>query len=267
MSFSGQRVTTALVLAAGMGNRLDPLTRDIPKCLTPVNGIPIMEHLVSGLIANGFKRLIVVTGHLEHCIRSFLAPYGSCLDLFYIHAHQYRTTNNICSLWMARNAVREPFLLVECDLVFDAGCLRALQQPDRIAIARFKPWMNGTAVTLGQCGRVNRFLDIGGPDSHPHTYKTVNMYSLSTDSWAVVCRELDNAVAGGSTQVYYESVFKILVEKKQLDLTPVFFDDIPWYEIDTPRDLEQAEKLFAGVPRPHIPEARHTGPAPDIFFL
>ena len=67
-----ERVTTALLLAAGLGNRLHPLTQNMPKCLTVVNGVPILEQLVSCLDQHDFKRLVVVTGHFENCIQDFL---------------------------------------------------------------------------------------------------------------------------------------------------------------------------------------------------
>ena len=64
-----ERVTTALLLAAGLGNRLHPLTQNMPKCLTMVNGFSILDRLVSCLNQQGFKRLVVVTGHLENRIQ------------------------------------------------------------------------------------------------------------------------------------------------------------------------------------------------------
>ena len=63
------RVKTALLLAAGTGSRLRPLTLDAPKCLTVVGGKPILERLIENLHAQGIQKLIVVTGYLENCIR------------------------------------------------------------------------------------------------------------------------------------------------------------------------------------------------------
>ena len=59
-------VTTALLLAAGTGSRLYPLTKNEPKCLTSVNGKTILERMISNLNLQGMKRLVIVTGHLEH---------------------------------------------------------------------------------------------------------------------------------------------------------------------------------------------------------
>ena len=113
------RIKTALLLAAGTGSRLQPLTEDSPKCLTEVNGTTILERLVHGLRAWEFERLVVVVGYLDGCVRDFLDRSASGLDIQYVRSARYRTTNNIYSLWAARHAIQEPFLLLECDLVFD----------------------------------------------------------------------------------------------------------------------------------------------------
>ncbi len=60
----------------------------------------------------------------------------------------YKTTNNIYSLWLARDVIDEPFLLIESDLVFDTDMLKDMLYPDRVAVAKIEPWMNGTTVTI-----------------------------------------------------------------------------------------------------------------------
>ena len=104
------RITTACILAAGTGSRLQPLTECMPKCLTEVHGRSILERLVSCLRAQGFKRLVFVVGHLEDCIRSFLELHAADLTIDYVSNPLFATTNNIYSLWLARNQLKEPFL-------------------------------------------------------------------------------------------------------------------------------------------------------------
>ena len=70
--YGNERITTALLLAAGTGSRLYPLTRNSPKCLTLVNEKSILERLIIGLKQQGFKRLVIVTGYQENCIRELL---------------------------------------------------------------------------------------------------------------------------------------------------------------------------------------------------
>ncbi|MDL1968236.1 MAG: phosphocholine cytidylyltransferase family protein [Deltaproteobacteria bacterium] len=238
-------VTTALLLAAGIGSRLYPLTRNEPKCLTIVNAMSILERLISSLNQHGFKRLVVITGHLENHIRDFLGNQVGNITIDYIFSPLYKTTNNIYSLWMAREIINEPFLLLESDLVFDESLLDAMLCPDRIAVAKMQPWMNGTCVTINQSQQVKAFL-MGNTYSFGEIkYKTVNIYSISLTSWHCIVKELDQHISDGKVNDYYETVFADMIADGSLTFKIVSFDGKPWYEIDTIEDLAEAEKLFS----------------------
>lgn len=237
-------VTTALLLAAGTGSRLYPLTQNAPKCLTIVNGMSILERLIAGLKMHGFKRLVVVTGHMETQIKDFLGNQVGEMKIEYIFSPLYKTTNNIYSLWMARKIINEPFLLLESDLVFDESLLDAMTYPDRIAVAKMQSWMNGTCVTINQFKRVKAFL-AGGQDSNGEIkYKTVNIYSLSLHSWNEIVKRLDERISDGKVNDYYEIIFAEMIADGSLFFEKVSFDEKPWYEIDSIEDLAEAEKLF-----------------------
>ena len=105
------QVTTAVLLAAGAGTRLQPLTFDAPKCLTEINGTPILEHQVLSLLEWGFDRLVVVVGHMENCIRKFLDKQFNDLQIEYVVNPRYHTTGNLYSLWLVLEKIMEPFLL------------------------------------------------------------------------------------------------------------------------------------------------------------
>jgi choline kinase len=237
-------VTTALLLAAGTGSRLYPLTKNEPKCLTSVNGKTILERMVKNLNQQGFQRLVIVTGHLEHCIRDYLGDQIGKLKIEYIFSPLYKTTNNIYSLWMAREAIKEPFLLLESDLVFDDSLLADMVYPDRIALAKMQPWMNGTCVKLNQSDKVTEFLTDHKEDSEELKYKTVNIYSFSLSSWKKIIKRLDKQISAGNVNSYYETVFADLTAENSLELQSVSFDGKPWYEIDTLEDLALAEEIF-----------------------
>lgn len=246
-------VTTALLLAAGTGTRLQPLTLDAPKCLTEVGGISILERLIDNLRAQGFKRLVVVIGYLGGYIQEFLQQYADDMQVDYVISPEYRTTNNIYSLWLARQQIREPFLLVESDLVFEASMLDDMLEPDKMAISRILPWMNGTTVELGvelgvECGSGRQISAFRKGDEHcndVHQYKTVNIYSISLDSWNRIEHRLNDYISAGRTGEYYEAVFAEMVADGTLSFDAVFFDADRWYEIDTRADLRAAENLFA----------------------
>ncbi len=244
-ALNNKHVTTALLLAAGTGSRLYPLTQDAPKCLTMVNGRSILERLVSSLNLHGFKRLVMVTGYMEKRIRNFLGNRAGGVKIDYVFCPLYETTNNIYSLWMARKVINEPFLLLESDLVFDASLLENMLAPDRIAIAKMQPWMNGTCVTIDKYNRVKAFL-VGDAESFGEIkYKTVNIYSISLPSWHRIVKRLDEHISDGKVHNYYESVFAEMISDGSLTFESVLFDGKPWYEIDTIEDLARAEQLLS----------------------
>ncbi|MFW0884136.1 sugar phosphate nucleotidyltransferase [Candidatus Acidulodesulfobacterium sp. H_13] len=238
-----EHVTTALLLAAGTGSRLYPLTQNAPKCLTIVNGMSILERLISNLNRHGFKRLVVVTGYMERHIRDFLGHRIGNVEIEYIFSPLYKTTNNIYSLWMARKVIDEPFLLLESDLVFDESLLDAMRYPDKIAVAKLQPWMNGTCITI-KSQRVRRFLAYNADSFGEVKYKTVNIYSISHTSWRCIIKKLDKHILAGEVNGYYETVFAEMIANGDLSFKIVFFNGKPWYEIDTIKDLAEAEKLF-----------------------
>ncbi len=251
-------VTTAVLLAAGKGSRLQPLTDDAPKCLTEIDGIPILERQVRCLHQWGIKRLVVVVGYMEHRIREFLEAWTGDLRIDYVVSPRYRTTNNIYSLWLAREAVREPFLLLECDLVFEPFLLRDMLIPDKMAIARVQPWMMGSTVSLDPFERITDFRVGHNEIPDDCRYKTVNIYSLSLPSWRRVVQRLQRRISAGKVNDYYEAVFAEMLADGSLSFEPVLFDDGRWYEIDTLADLQEAERLFSDDFRPPTSQLAET---------
>ena len=191
----------------------------------------------------GFTRLVVVVGHESEAIQDYLGDRRGNMAISYITSTRYRTTNNIYSLWLAREAIDEPFLLLESDLVFEPSLLEGLLSPDTMAISRQLPWMNGTTVTLGG-GGVAAFCLGEMSRADATRYKTVNIYSFAAEHVARNLRATDGYIAAKRTGDYYESVFAEMVADKSLALSPVLFDSDAWYEIDTLDDLAAAEALF-----------------------
>jgi len=237
-------ITTALLLAAGAGTRLQPLTDNSPKCLTEVHGIPILKRLLSCLVEEGFRRLVVVVGYRDAQIRDFLERHSSGLVIDFVDCREYATTNNIYSLWRAREHVREPFVLIESDLVFDSHLLGQMRVRDRIAVARFQSPLLGTTVSMNEFGRVLSFRVGADPCVPELGHKTVNVYSLSKTTWLEVVRRLDKRIAAGKVHDYYEVVFAEMVAEGLLALQSVHFDEGRWCEIDTLDDLRTAERIF-----------------------
>lgn len=238
-------VTAAVILAAGTGSRLAPLTDTAPKCLTEVNGIPILKQQMNSLLHCGVEELVVVLGHMGEQIREFLRSYTSDLKISYIRNSSYKVTNNLYSLWLARNVVARPFVLLESDLFFEPALLEGMMEPDRIAVAPHESWMRGTTVTLDESQNVVGFQMGSDAKNNATTYKTVNIYSLSVITWDRMRSILDSYVAAGRVNDYYEAVFRDMAAQGTLAMQAVSFAAGKWYEVDTPADLRACEALFA----------------------
>jgi L-glutamine-phosphate cytidylyltransferase len=246
-------VRTALLLAAGLGSRLAPLTDTMPKCLVEVSGVPIIERLVRALDAHGIERLVIVTGYRAEMIRDYLGESFAGIAVEYIESPLFATTNTLYSLWLARQAIDEPFLLVESDVVFDEPLLAPLLVPDRIAVSAQLPWMSGPTVTLDAAGRVDAVYPpppgvYGEHCKDADHFITVNITSLARDTWTEVRARLDRHVAEGHTGFFHEVVFAEMTAAGSMSLEAVVFPTERWYEVDTPVDRDAAGLVFPRRP-------------------
>lgn len=111
----------AVILAAGMASRLRPLTLKTPKCLLNIGSRPLLQRSIDAIISAGISDFVIVTGYLHGMIEQFVQnTYGDSVTVQFIHNDVYDSTNNIYSLWLARQAVDgEPFMLLDSDLLYD----------------------------------------------------------------------------------------------------------------------------------------------------
>ena len=144
------------------------------------------------------------------------------------------------------NAQTSPFLLIESDLVFVPSQLEDMLLPGRIAVSHILPWMNGTTVTTDKIvsDQVVAFNIGDHIKINDNTYKTINIYSFSWQSWKQIIKRLDSWISTGKVNDYYEVVFAEMVADGSLDFQCIYFDRSHWYEIDTVEDLHECEKLF-----------------------
>ena len=243
-----QPVSTALLLAAGAGTRLNAGAEALPKCLADVGGQSILERLLDNLRANGIRRLVIVTGYRGERIRDAADQIAGDIQVDYVDNPDYATTNNIYSLWLARSQIREPFLLIESDLVFERSLLQGMLTPDKAAVSEILPWMNGTTVRLDDRLQGVESFDLAGSADAAGSFKTVNIYSLSLDSWDKVVARLEQHILAGRINSYYEVVFFELVAENALQFGAVLFPNDRWYEIDTPVEQQAANQLLASWP-------------------
>jgi len=237
------RIDTAVILAAGMGNRLKPLTNNIPKCMVELNGKPLIAHTIDALESNGFENLIVVTGYRNDQIERFLIDYPTSINIETIYNEVYDETNNIYSLWLASESIQNGFILIESDIVLESSILKHFLNPDRIALDLFSMEKHcGTTATIDENLYLEKLFIKTNPPVNRDIYKTVNIYSFSQRSWNLLKSEINRFIEAGEVNGFYEIAIQQLIEKGEISLQMVCFNDSWWDEIDTPDDLSRVNK-------------------------
>ncbi|MBY5720936.1 phosphocholine cytidylyltransferase family protein [Rhizobium leguminosarum] len=244
----------AVILAAGFGSRLRPLTDLRPKPLVEVNGTPILHNALRNLEAVGVDEVTIVVGYRKDAIQYACGSRFGGLEINYVESSVFDRTGSAYSLWLARDALLAgDCYLLEGDVFFEQDALRYLLMGDAAnvaAVAPFDPSMEGSAVVLSSDGLISEVrlkqtaanLVSGGPA----LFKTVNLIRFSGSALrAMIVPTLNDLIGSGATKAYTEELLAHLIEQRGLQLAAARCDDLRWYEIDSTEDLQVAERIFS----------------------
>lgn len=242
----------AIILAAGMGKRLGEYTSDNTKCMLRVNGIRLIDRFLEALSEIGVSRIVLVVGYKGQNVKDYVGSSFNGIPVEYVDNPVYDTTNNIYSLFLAKDYLtEEDTLLLESDLIFDKKILNKLVDSPESNLAlvdRYESWMDGTVVTLDENNRITRFIDKSGfrYEDIRNYHKTVNIYKFSRDfslNYYVPFLTAYSTALGNNE--YYEQVLKVITLLHDSPLKALPLDGELWYEIDDVQDLNIAEGMFA----------------------
>ena len=248
----------AIILAAGMGSRLKLLTKNVPKCMVKVNDVPLIERVLFQLDKLHLSRIVLVVGYKAKVLIDFIGTLNIHTPIIYVDNDNYDSTNNIYSLYLAKNYLsEESTLLLESDIIISDGVLEnVIAHPNHTValVAKYESWMDGTVVTLDSQNYISRFIDKShfNPSQSSEYYKTVNIYKIDRDfanKYYIPLLILYINMLGVND--YYEQVFRIitlLTQDKILVNSAMGVEIIndSWYEIDNNNDLLLASELFRG---------------------
>lgn len=259
----------AIILAAGRGSRLRPLTDKIPKSLVEING---KSFLVNGLDAlskhDEIEEVIIVLGYKKEMIKDRIGEEHKGLKITYVENDDWDETNNIYSLWMAMDYVKDDFILMEGDIFFDHDILECVFENRKRNIAFISPYdhdIPGTVVKLDDRGsktasktlvqveepehRVTRLIPSSEQDmdfEYSDKFKTVNIYYFTYEFFKEYFEpRLDLYINTHDVDSYYELVLGILIYLNTPNIYGKVIDRERWYEVDTEKDLDMAEYLFS----------------------
>ena len=240
------------MLAAGMGKRLGKYTEAMTKCMVEIGGRTLLERAVEALQEAGIRKFVMVVGWECDKLVDYIHKNISGMEFEFIYNYDYAATNNIYSLYMAREQLaRDDTILLESDLVYDKHLLRQIVEcPDEnlVAVAKYEHWMDGTVTTLDENGYVHEFIEKKNfhfEDVYNY-YKTVNIYKFSKRfSQQQYIPFLEAYIKAYGKNQYYELVLKAIAHLSNAQLKAFVLQDVNWYEVDDAQDLDIANTIFA----------------------
>ncbi|MEP7323004.1 MAG: phosphocholine cytidylyltransferase family protein [Saprospiraceae bacterium] len=239
----------AVILAAGIASRLRPLTDHTPKCLLKVGEKNILSYTMDHLLANDINEIIIVTGYLQEQIRDFIADAYFAVDVKFIYNELYASTNNIYSLWLAKEEVQgQDMLLLDSDILFDQKIITKLLQSgyeNCLALKRHEVGEEEIKVKVDMDGLI---LQIG-KDVIPHEAigESIGIEKFSSPLVDKLYKTLDyKIVLDQKVNIFYEAAFQdLILEGEQIYVVDV--TELNCMEIDTAHDFTVAQKMISSI--------------------
>jgi histidinol-phosphate/aromatic aminotransferase/cobyric acid decarboxylase-like protein/choline kinase len=255
----------AIILAAGMGNRLGKYTQNNTKCMLSINGKTLAERALDALDNAGIKKCVFVVGYKKENVIAFLGSRYKNIDITYVSNDIYDKTNNIYSLYLAKDhLIQDDTLLLESDLIFEDRIISEMladNNPTIAAVAHFESWMDGTVVQLSDNNGIAAFIPkkLFNFDHKDSYYKTVNIYKFSrnfSQNTYVPFLEAYSRAMGDNE--YYEQVLRVITTLDKSELKAFVLAGQKWYEIDDVQDKAIAETIFCDSPKEKLKRIQNT---------
>jgi L-glutamine-phosphate cytidylyltransferase len=238
-----------IILAAGQGKRLLPLTSDVPKALLDIGGKTLIERQVEAFAANGLRDFVVVTGYGAEKMEAALAGISKKLDVEITPLFNpfYAVADNLASCWLARPFMDRDFIQVNGDNVFQGNLVAKLLVPSSsvvtVAINRkpgfdaddMKVMLDGARLT-----EVGKTLPVDTVDA-----EAIGFYVFRGEGPSHYARELEIALRDPQgLKRWFPSAIGSLAKKIPVGVVEI--TGLKWSEVDFPLDLQQARHLVAG---------------------
>ena len=233
----------AVILAAGQGTRIRDVHGERPKCLIGTGSNTILDHQIESLVKAGVRKIAVVVGYQKHQILDHLRFRRRALtySLECIENPVFHQTNNIYSLWMARQWIDgSSFVCLNADVIFHAGILGSALEASAPASMIVDPeWRDETMKVVISGDRVVRMCKRIEKSDFSGTYIGITVFARSIVR-RLFCR-IDQLIRAGRSNEFFNAALQELVDQG----AHVGFSStigLPWAEIDDPKDLQFAKK-------------------------
>jgi histidinol-phosphate/aromatic aminotransferase/cobyric acid decarboxylase-like protein/choline kinase len=243
----------AIVLVAGMGTRLKPLTNDMPKCLTTVNGKTILDNALEILEKQGVEETVLVIGYLSNKIRERISDRFGKMRISYVENDIYSKTNTSYSLWLALKDlnVKDSLLILEGDVFFEEQLFKKFVgdcSKTSTIVQKYNPALDGSFVELDSKGIVADWIHKSRRTPSfkiEDKFKTVNIHKFDNIFLEKIFKPLlKKHVRDHKGTEPLEYVMQDMVKNKGAKINSFEVSNLKWFEIDDINDLKIAEEIF-----------------------
>ena len=224
----------ALILNSGMGSRMGVLTSEHPKCMTEISPREtILSRQLTQLCEAGVKQAVITTGLFDHVLEAYCESLDLPLEYTFVHNPDYRVTNYIYSIYLAREALDDDILLMHGDLVFENEVLdRVLgSETSCMTVSTTLPLPEKDFKAVIRDGKVVRV----GVGYFEEAAAAQALYHLKRDDWKKWLAEIEAFVNAGKVTVYAEEALNAL--EGAADIAALDVGDLLCAEIDDAQDL------------------------------
>lgn len=234
----------AVILAAGLGSRLRPITNDVPKCMVPVNGIRIIDKQIDNLVKAGIRDVYVVSGYKHEVLDAYLKEHYPFVQV--VANPRYDQTNNMYSLFLTFEYVKsQEFMLMNSDVYFDASIIEGMLEGtdcSKIACDRSQFLEESMKITVDDKNKINHISKKIMEDEHYAV--SIDVYRISSADSKILFAEIEDTIINNKdenswTEVALDKIFH------KTSFSPYIING-RWFEIDNHEDLACAEQLFCG---------------------
>ncbi len=236
----------AIILAAGRGSRLLPLTTDLPKCLLPIGNTTVLGMQLDTLAAHGVETATVITGFNSHMVEDEINARLGGPRVEMLFNPFFQVADNLASCWMARESMNQDFLLINGDTLFSPELLQTvLSAPAKDVAVTIdqKGYYDGDdmKVTLdgSQLTAIGKTLALTETDG-----ESIGMLRFMNAGPEIFQDELGRLMrTPDGTKSWFLSAIHGLAQSGQ-HIDTINIKGADWSELDTPEDYEVCRSLF-----------------------
>jgi len=236
----------AVILSAGQGKRLLPLTADSPKCILPIMGQTLIEWQIDELAKGGIDEVTVVLGYRADKVERILRKRYGTDRVRTVYNAAYAVSDNLVSCWVAHDQMNDDFILLNGDTLFEAAVLKRLlasgDQPVTVVVSQKSEYdADDMKVELEGC----RLVKIG-KDLIPDQVdgESIGMIMFRDQGPQMFHDAIEKALRDPSSQrKWYLSVIDEMASK--IPVWTCLIHGLQWCEVDYRADLIQAEKVVS----------------------